>query len=59
MNVAAFFKMLLYPLLFITTTITKMIWKNYPDDNPVEEVAEMIIKQETGEEVDLTPDSPE
>jgi len=28
-------------------------------DNPVEEVAESIIKEETGISVDLTPSSPE
>lgn len=29
------------------------------DDGPVEEVAEQVIKNETGYDVDLTPGSPE
>jgi hypothetical protein len=29
------------------------------DDNAIEEVAECIIKQESGYDIDLTPDSPE
>lgn len=26
-----------------------------PNDNPIEQVAETVIKQETGEDIDLTP----
>lgn len=29
------------------------------DDNPAEEIAEAIIEQKTGLDIDLTPDSPE
>lgn len=29
------------------------------DDNPIEEVAEQVIEKETGQDVDLTPSSPE
>ncbi len=29
-----------------------------PDDNPIEELAEAAIKASTGEEIDLTPNSP-
>jgi hypothetical protein len=29
------------------------------DDNPVEEIAEEVIKNEIGKEVDLSPKSPE
>jgi len=29
------------------------------DDNPVEEISEEIIKEETGLDIDLTPSSPE
>ena len=28
-------------------------------DNPIEEIAEEVIKQETGMDIDLSPDSPE
>ena len=59
MEFAKIIKALLYPFLFMSTTITKWFWPEYPDDNPVEEVAEMVIKEETGLEVDLTPESPE
>ena len=31
----------------------------YPQDNPIEEVLEETIKQETGADVDLSPDSEE
>lgn len=30
-----------------------------PDDNPIEEIAEEVIKEYTGVEVDLSPESPE
>ena len=30
-----------------------------PDDNPIEEVIEEGIKAATGQDIDLTPDSPE
>lgn len=30
-----------------------------PDDNPVEEAAEKVIKDQTDVDVDLTPSSPE
>lgn len=29
------------------------------DDSPMEQVLEQVIKQETGLDIDLTPDSPE
>lgn len=28
-------------------------------DNPIEEIAEEVIKEETGVDIDLSPDSPE
>ncbi len=31
----------------------------YPDDNPIEEAIEKKIQDETGFDVDLSPDSPE
>ena len=34
-------------------------WFNPKDDNPVEELAEEVIKKETGFDIDLTPDSKE
>jgi len=44
--------------LFTGVTV-KYFWPNYPDDNPVEEFAEKIIKDKTGMEVDITPFSQE
>ncbi len=32
---------------------------NLPPDNPVEEVAEEIVQEETGIKMDFTPSSPE
>lgn len=29
------------------------------DDNPIEEIAEEVIKEEIGKEIDLSPKSPE
>ena len=37
---------------------TTLFFKMKPD-NPVEEVAEVVIKNETGVDVDLTPSTPE
>lgn len=37
-------------------TLTGIFWK---PDNPVEEVSEDIIKQETGIDLDLSPSTPE
>lgn len=39
------------------TAINKYI--GLPDDNPLEEIAEQLIKNETGLDVDLSPSSPE
>ena len=37
----------------------KYMGKSVKDDNPVEEVCEVIIKKQTGWDVDLTPGSKE
>lgn len=59
MTIIEFLKSLFYPVILLITTVTKMLWKEYPDDNPAEEVAEYIIEQQTGIDIDLTPYSPE
>lgn len=33
-------------------------WLNVPDDNPVEQAIEEVIKDTTGLDIDLTPNSP-
>lgn len=40
----------------IVGSVSSIVWKN---DNPIEEVAEDIIKEETGLDIDLSPSSPE
>lgn len=37
----------------------RFVWKGLKDDNPVEEMAEDIIKNHTGWDLDLTPSTPE
>lgn len=37
----------------------KLFWPSLKDDNPIEEVAEKIIEQQTGVDIDLSPSSPE
>lgn len=34
-------------------------WLGVPDDNPIEEIVEQQIKNQTGFDVDLSPESPE
>ena len=46
-----------YFLLVIIAIIGFISVYFYGDDNPVEEVAEFVIKQETGLDIDLTPKS--
>lgn len=48
--------MLATSILFIGAF--KFFW-NWADDNVAEEVVEYVLKQETGIDVDLTPESPE
>ncbi len=35
------------------------VWKNYPQDNIVEEIIEEVIESKTGLEIDLSPSTPE
>lgn len=39
--------------------LSSVLYFHLPDDNPVEEISEEIIKEETGINVDLSPKSPE
>ncbi len=43
----------------IGVTVGYKYWATAADDNPVEEIAEEIIKKETGIDVDLSPTTPE
>ena len=44
-----------YFILFIIALIGFISVYFYGDDNPIEEVSEFIIKQETGLDIDLSP----
>lgn len=46
---------------FVLLFLCSCTWWNswYPADNPIEEIGEQIIKQETGLDLDLSPNSPE
>jgi len=35
------------------------VWKNYPQDNIVEEIIEEVIESKTGLDIDLSPSTPE
>jgi hypothetical protein len=35
------------------------IWKDYPQDNIIEEIAEAALKDKTGIDVDFSPETPE
>lgn len=46
-----------YFLLLIIALIGFISVYFYGDDNPIEEVSEYVIKEETGMDIDLTPKS--
>lgn len=45
--------------LTIAILLLKNYWPSYKDDNMVEEKIEDVIKDKTGIDADLTPNSPE
>ena len=49
---------LIVALAFSTVILYRYVFKAN-DDNPVEEIAENIIKDETGALIDLSPSTPE
>ena len=52
----------LISVIIVTVSLTVGLVSRHfikKDDNPIEELAEEIIKQETGIDIDLSPDSPE
>lgn len=59
MDIRLMIKIALIPVALLAASVTKHFWNGYRDDNAVEEIAEQVIKHETGQEVDLTPESPE
>lgn len=62
MNKEGFLEIIIPILIVLAAGGGALAYKYFakaPDDNPVEEVAEDIIKKETGVDVDLSPNSPE
>ena len=39
--------------------LSSVLYFNLPEDNHVEEISEIVIKEQTGVDVDLSPSSPE
>ena len=39
--------------------LASLLIKSYPQDNAIEEMLEAVIKENTGEDIDLSPQSPE
>ena len=48
-------KALLIGAAVIIIGLIQFFWPKYPADNPVQEVAQEVIKEETGLNVELTP----
>ena len=46
-------------VLLITIIGCSGFWKNYPQDNIVEEIVEEVIDKETGLDIDLSPFTPD
>lgn len=57
MDVSLIITMILVSMAIIIGTGSRLWYKS--DDNPVEEVAEEVIKKQIGHDIDLTPNSPE
>lgn len=56
-----FFKLLINKYFIVLLVAIVGISSTYflPDDNAIEEISEKIIKEETGVDIDLTPETPE
>jgi hypothetical protein len=52
-------KYLIIIIGFVSVYIIKIVNPSYGDDNTIEEVAEQVIKYETGVDIDISPMSPE
>lgn len=62
MNKNGFIEVLIPALLVImagSIAVSYNYFSKAPDDNPVEEACEEVIRKETGIDVDLTPSTPE
>lgn len=59
MDIWLIIKYALIPLSLLATYGIKRVFTSYKDDNPIEEIAEKAIEEETGISIDLTPESEE
>ena len=55
----ALFKMVALPIIMALSFLFYKFFPKVKQDNPIEEVAEVIIEATTGEDIDLSPDTPE
>ena len=58
-DLALLFKVGIVILAFSLGWGIRYIVPSLKDDNPIEEISEEVIKEETGFNIDLTPNSPE
>ena len=52
-------KKMAIPFIMAASFLFYRFFPKVKQDNPVEEVAEMIIESATGQEIDLSPETPE
>lgn len=52
-------KKLALPLIMALSFLFYKFFPKVKQDNPVEEVAEYVIEMTTGEDIDLSPETPE
>jgi hypothetical protein len=55
----ALLKMVALPIIMALSFLFYKFFPKVKQDNPIEEVAEVIIEATTGEDIDLSPDTPE
>ena len=58
-KVILFLKKLALPLIMAMSFLFYKFFPNMKQDNPVEEIAEQIIEIGTGQDIDLSPETPE
>lgn len=59
MQVIVLLKKLALPIIVALSVLFYKVFPKIKQDNPVEEVAELAIEIVTGEDVDLSPETPE
>lgn len=59
MDLGIVWKMIIVVSAIVIGVGSRFVWKRLKHDNPIEEIAEEVIRKETGLDIDLTPTSPE